>query len=132
MMFTPRALLVTGICLTAFCLLAACSRKNNLLIGRVEATVGGHTVVVTDCYRIRVPDPQPLSDKGGQSVWRYMPCRDADVWIRGEHLTVNGNDYGRLNAADAILVEHGVVSIERHGAAIQPPPHRSVVPAAFS
>jgi hypothetical protein len=42
-----------------------------------------------------------------------MPCRDADVWIRGEKLTVNGKSYGRLNPGDGVLVDHGVVSIER-------------------
>src|SRR5262249_28659148 len=106
-----RTLILTGlICITA------CSRKNNLLLGRVEATVGGHTVVVTDCYRTKVPEPQHLADQAGQAVWRYTPCRDADIWIRGEQLTVNGREYGRLNPTDGVLVDHGVVSIERHGA----------------
>jgi|SRR5882724_2976648 len=132
MTLKPRALMVTGICLIAgICLLVACSRKNNLLMGRVEANVGNHTVVVTDCYRTRVPDPQRLADEGGQSVWRYMPCRDADIWIRGEQLTVNGKEYGRLNTSDGVLVDHGVVLIERHGAAAGPIPHSSV-PAAFA
>jgi hypothetical protein len=42
-----------------------------------------------------------------------MPCRDADIWIRGEELTVNGKAYGRLNPPDTVLVDHSVVSIER-------------------
>jgi hypothetical protein len=42
-----------------------------------------------------------------------MPCRDADVWIRGEELTVNGKSYGQLNPGDSVLVDHGVVSIDR-------------------
>jgi len=29
--------------------LAACTRSNNLLLGRVEAQVRSHTVVVPDC-----------------------------------------------------------------------------------
>jgi len=58
-------------------LLFGCSRSNNLLLGRVEATVGTHTVVVTDCYRTEAPQPEKLADEGGQSVYRYMPCRDA-------------------------------------------------------
>ena len=124
-----RTLIVTGICF-----LAACSKKNNLLMGRVEANVGNHTVVVTDCYRTRVPDPQRLSDEAGHSVWRYTPCRDADIWIRGEQLTVNGKEYGRLNPADAVLVDHGIVSIERrgerHGAADQAP--QAAVQAVWS
>ena len=122
-------LVVLGICLIGICLLVTCSRKNNLLMGRVEANVGSHTVVVTDCYRTRVPEPQRLSDEAGQAVWRYMPCRDADVWIRGEQLTVNGKEYGRLNPTDGVVVDHGAVSIQRHGAAIQALPAHSAVPA---
>jgi hypothetical protein len=98
----------------AAALLSACSQSNNLLLGRVEATVGTHSVVVTDCYRTRAPEPRKLVDEGGKAVYRYMPCRDADVWIRGEELTVNGKPYGHLNPADGVLVDHGAVSIERH------------------
>src|SRR5438128_8974064 len=86
-----RDLIVTGICL-----LAACSRKNNLLMGRVESAVGTHTVVVTDCYRTSVPDPQRVSGEGATAVWRFTPCRDADIWIRADQLTVNGREYGVL------------------------------------
>jgi hypothetical protein len=84
-----------------------------LLLGRVEAEVGSHTVVVTDCYRTSVPPPQRLPDAAGQAVYRFMPCRDADVLIRGDELLVNGQTYGRLNPTDAVLVDHGVVSIQR-------------------
>ena len=90
-------------------LLSACSRSNNLLLGRVQAQVGSHTVVVTDCYRTSVPPPQRLGD----AVYRFMPCRDADVLIRGDDLLVNGQSYGRLTPADAVLVDHGVVSIRQ-------------------
>jgi len=86
----------------------ACSRRNNLLLGRVESPVGAHTVVVTDCYRTSVPGPEQVE----ATAYHYMPCRDADVWIRGEELTVNGKSYGRLNPDDGVLVDHGVVSIE--------------------
>ena len=92
-------------------LLPACSRSNNLLEGRVEALVGTHTVVVTDCYRTSVPQPQKTEDVSGQSSYRFTPCRDADVLIRGNELFVNGRAYGRLKPADAVLVDHGVVSI---------------------
>src|SRR6266513_3022363 len=85
-----------------------CSRSNNLLLGRVEATVAGHTVVVTDCYRTTVPPPKQL-----EGTAYFMPCRDADVQIRGEALTVNGSSYGHLNPRDGVLVDHGIVSI-RH------------------
>jgi hypothetical protein len=88
---------------------AACSRQNNLLLGRVESPVGTHTVVVTDCYRTSAPGPERVE----AAAYHYMPCRDADVWIRGEELTVNGKAYGRLNAGDGVLVDHGVVSIAR-------------------
>jgi hypothetical protein len=100
--------------LAAAALLSACSQSNNLLLGRVEATVGTHRVVVTDCYRSSAPEPRKLADEAGKAVYRYMPCRDADVWIRGEELTVNGKPYGHLNPADGVLVDHGAVSIERH------------------
>jgi hypothetical protein len=105
------------ICLIAVAaLLSACSQSNNLLLGRVEATVGTHNVVVTDCYRASAPQPRKLADDGGKAVYRYMPCRDADVWIRGEELTVNGKSFGNLDPADGVLVDHGVVSIERRQA----------------
>ena len=93
--------------LLSMLLLSACSRSNNLLLGRVQAQVGSHTVVVTDCYRTSVPPPQRLGD----AVYRFTPCRDADVLIRGDDLLVNGQSYGRLNPTDAVLVDHGVVSI---------------------
>jgi hypothetical protein len=92
--------------------LPACSRSNSLLLGRVEAAAGGHMVVVTDCYRTSVPPPQQLeATTAGQPVWRFTPCRDADVLIRGGELLVNGRSYGRLNPADDVLVDHGLVSI---------------------
>jgi hypothetical protein len=90
-------------------LLPSCSRRNNLLLGRVESPVGTHTVIVTDCYRTSAPGPEQID----ATVFHYMPCRDADVWIRGEELAVNGKSYGRLNPGDGVLVDHGVVSIER-------------------
>src|SRR4051794_19768691 len=89
-------------------LFAGCSKSNNLLLGRVEAHVGTHAIAVTDCYRTRAPEPQKTSDG-----YHYMPCRDADIWIRNEQLSVNGKDYGRLNTNDTVLVDHSVVSIER-------------------
>jgi len=90
-------------------LTVSCSRSNNLLLGRVESNVGTHNVVVTDCYRTHVPPPE----KTEAAVYRFMPCRDADVQIRNEELTVNGRDYGKLGPRDGVLVDHGVVSIRR-------------------
>ncbi len=89
-------------------LVGGCSRSNNLLSGRVEATVAGHSVVVTDCYRTRVPQPQAEANGA-----RFTPCRDADVLIRAEQLTVNGTPYGSLPPGARILVDHARVSIEK-------------------
>ena len=85
-----------------------CSRSNNLLFGRVEAVVAGHTVVVTDCYRTTVPPP--VQEPTGAT---FTPCRDAVVVIHSEQLTVNGTAYGPLGRAAKVLVDHGRVSIER-------------------
>ena len=88
--------------------LAACSRSNNLLLGRVESVVAGHTVVVTDCYRTSVPSP--VAEANGAT---FTPCRDAVVAIRNEQLTVNGTAYGPLAANAKVIVDHGKVSIEK-------------------
>ena len=89
---------------------SACSRSNNLLLGRVEATVGGHRVVVTDCYRTSVKPPEQVDGPGEQS-YRFTPCRDADVVIRNDELIVNGTSYGLLKQADAVTVDHGKVLV---------------------
>src|SRR5690349_13304877 len=89
---------------------SACSRSNNLVLGRVEATVGSHTVVVTDCYRTSVTRPEKVGAPSEQS-YRFTPCRDADVLIRNEELIVNGTSYGLLKQADAVTVDHGKVLI---------------------
>ena len=98
-----------GLCLVPVILLSGCSSSNNLLLGRVEATVGGHAVVVTDCYRTSVDPPQSI--EGG---YRFTPCRDADVLIRADELVVNGQSYGHVNPSDSVLVDHGVVSVNTH------------------
>ena len=85
-----------------------CSRSNNLLFGRVEAAVAGHTVVVTDCYRTMVPPP--VQEPDGAT---FTPCRDAVVVIHNEQLTVNGTTYGPLARNAKVLVDHGRVSIEK-------------------
>jgi len=82
-----------------------------MLLGKVEAMAGLHRIVVTDCYRLSVDQPQEIKGPPGESGYRYTPCRDADVLIRGEEVIVNGRSYGRIRLADAILVDHGVVSI---------------------
>lgn len=75
--------------------------------------VGSHTVVVTDCYRTSVSSPQKLDI----TSYRFVPCRDAEIVIRNEELTVNGQSYGKLKPNDGVLVDHGVVSINRRDAA---------------
>ena len=100
---------MTGLCALAAAALSAC-RSNNLLLGRVEATVGGHTVVVTDCYRTSVPPPEQSAGTEG-TVYHFKPCRDAEVTIRSERLTVNGQTYGPLNPGDSVTVDHGRVLI---------------------
>ena len=87
--------------------LAGCSSSNNILLGRVEAVVAGHPVVVTDCYRTSVP--QPVVEPTGAT---FTPCRDAVVVIRGEQLTVNGTSYGSLTPKARVLVDHGGVSVK--------------------
>jgi len=88
--------------------LVGCSRSNNVLLGRVENTAGAHKIVVTDCYRTDVPRPEQLP----QATWHYAPCRDADIWIRGDELEVNGRAYGKIAPAASVLVDHGVVSVK--------------------
>jgi hypothetical protein len=102
-----RPILLITVALTV----SSCSRSNNLFLGEVEAQVGQHTVRVTDCYRTSVPPPERLPDVNAQPVYRFVPCRDADVRIQGEELTVNGQSYGRIGETDAVLVDHGKVSV---------------------
>jgi hypothetical protein len=100
-------------CVFAAGLAVGCSQSNNLLFGRVEADVAGHTVAVTDCYRTRVPPPETITSPGDSPTHRFAPCRDAVVIIKNDELTVNGRSYGKLGARDAVLVDHGVVSINK-------------------
>ena len=88
--------------------MAGCSSSNNILLGRVEAVVAGHPVVVTDCYRTSVP--RPVVEATGAT---FTPCRDAVVVIRGEQLTVNGTTYGPLTPNAKVVVDHGRVLIQK-------------------
>ena len=94
----------------------ACSRSNNLLFGRVETTVGGHPVIVTDCYRTSVAPPVMLTDATGKVAgYRFAPCRDAVIELRsGDDLVVNGVAYGRVRPGDRIMVDHGRVLVNDH------------------
>jgi hypothetical protein len=77
-------------------LLSGCSKSNNLLLGKVEATVGGHDVVITDCYGTSVPKPEQLPDGGGKFAYHWMPCRNDDVVVTNDVLIVNGTTYEKL------------------------------------
>ncbi len=96
-----------GVLIVSVTLLMGCSRSNNVLLGRVEAVVGEHRVVVTDCYRTSVPPPKQLPDlSDGKHVYQFMPCRDANVLIRGDELIVNETSYGPLKQGASVLVDH--------------------------
>lgn len=99
--------------LIAACALAAwaCVNPIDLVQGRVTAEVAGHHVIVTDCYRTSPPGPERLPDENGAPVYRYAPCKDAVVILRGTDLTVNGTAYGTLGDGDEIVVDHGRVLI---------------------
>jgi hypothetical protein len=95
--------------------LSACSKSNNLLLGRVETVLGAHTVVVTDCYRTSVSSPQASRDSvDGSLIYRFMPCKDAEVIIHNEHLIVNGLGYESLSPGDTVIVDHGQVLVNTH------------------
>ncbi|HVG29547.1 MAG TPA: hypothetical protein VM864_07590 [Pyrinomonadaceae bacterium] len=109
-----RSVTIFAACLLGAAASVSCSRSNNVLLGRVEARVGGHAVVVTDCYRTDVPAPQKVgaaADGARAETYRFTPCRDADILIRGEELSVNGTRYGRLRPGDSVTVDHGRVLI---------------------
>ena len=96
--------------LLAFLVLTlACSHSNNLLLGEVRGKLASHKVIVTDCYRTSVPQPTITA---ARQTWE--PCRDASIVIEGEQLAVNGKGYGKLNLGDSVLVDHGVVSVQRN------------------
>jgi hypothetical protein len=100
-------------CLIAAAASVSCGRSNNVVLGRVEARVGSHAVVVTDCYRTDVPAPQKVegSADGARATYRFTPCRDADILIRDEELSVNGTRYGLLQPGDSVTVDHGKVLV---------------------
>jgi hypothetical protein len=113
---------VTCILVACIAMQFACSRSNNLLLGRVESTVAGHRIEVTDCYRTSVPPSRQLPDlPDGKKVYEFMPCRDADVVIHGDELIVNGTSYGNLKQGDVITVDHGKVLINEHAALANSP-----------
>lgn len=104
MQLSPRSAAIA----TALIALAACSRDNNVLMGRVETDMGGHRVTVTDCYRFF---GSPQLEKLGAGYYRYAPCKGSMVVMRGDTLFVNGFEHGTLAAGDSVTVDHGNVRI---------------------
>lgn len=92
-------------------LIGACSKSNNILLGRVEEKVGSHIVIVTDCFKTSVPPPQLLKSASDKPFYRFTPCLDADVVIDGDQLIVNGRSYGAIKQTDTVLVDHGKVLV---------------------
>ena len=92
----------------ALLMLAACSRSNNVLLGRVEADINGHRVAVANCYQFfGIPEPQKI----GEGSYRYAPCKDTVIALQGNSLFVNGTAYGDLGPDDSVTVDHGKVLI---------------------
>lgn len=104
--------LVGGLCAL---LLNMCSGANNPLMGVVQADMAGHTIVVTDCYRLDAPQAEYMPfDGSGPDTWRFAPCRDTEILIDGDQLTVNGVRYGAVAPGDEIVVDHGYVYVNGH------------------
>jgi len=122
-----------GILFALIAIATTCSRSNNVLEGRVQAQVADHVVVVTDCYRTSVPSSERLDNTAdGQPTYRFAPCRDAVIELRGAELVVNGTSYGRVKPADAITVDHGRVLINGRAATATGTPAKSNTPASVS
>ncbi len=93
-------------------LASGCARLDSVVLGHVQATVAGYHVSVTDCYRTTIPEPErPSSLADGTQVYRWAPCRDAQIVIRGRTLVVNDREIQTLRPGDEILVDHGKVSV---------------------
>jgi hypothetical protein len=101
--------------LSAAVVVTGCSKSNSVLLGRVEANLGTHPIIVTDCYRTSVPSTQMTKDPvDGTVVYRWAPCVDADVVIHHDLLMVNGKAYKRLSPGDTIIVDHVQVLVNTH------------------
>ena len=130
---TTCNLIEGGILLSLIAIATTCSPANNLLEGRVQAQVGNHIVVVTDCYRTSVPSPEQLDNTpDGQPTYGFAPCRDAVVELRGAELVVNGTSYGEVKPRDTIAVDHGRVLINDRAATATATAGRSTTPASVS
>jgi methylthioribose-1-phosphate isomerase len=107
MAFPTRGTISTvGIIAMSCAALSACDVQNNQLIGRVEADIDRHQVVVTHCYTKQLA--KVLSTDDGDS---WTPCKNAAVVIKDGMLFVNGESYGKLGDGDSVLVEDGKAKI---------------------
>jgi len=107
MAFPARGTISTATIVAVSCAaLSACDVQNNQLIGRVEADIDRHQVVVTHCYTKHLA--KVISTDDGDS---WTPCKDATIVIKNEMLYVNGESYGQLGQGDAVLVENGRAKI---------------------
>lgn len=107
MTFPQRGAIRTTAAIAIVCTaLSACDAQNNQLLGRVEADIDRHQVVVTHCYTKDLA--KVLSTDDGDS---WTPCKNAVVVIKDGMLYVNGESYGQLGEGDAVLVEDGRAKI---------------------
>ena len=107
MSFPAKSVISTATIVTISCVsLSACDVQNNQLIGRVEADIDRHQVVVTHCFTKQLAKVQSTDD--GDS---WTPCKNAAVVIKDEMLYVNGESYGQLAEGDSVLIENGRAKI---------------------
>lgn len=108
-----RVTLFVNSCLV-FTLFPACnSSQQNALLGKQQATIGGHTIVVTDCYRTDKAQAETVIDDKGATVYRFAPCKDANIEIRNEQLIVNGKSYGQIKAGVSVTLDHHQLLVNR-------------------
>ncbi len=106
----PLAKLALSVC--SMLLLQSCNTTiHDEVFGVEQATINGHTIVVTDCYRLGKQQPQTIEDAPGKSIHRFTPCRDVDILLKYEELIVNGTSYGVLNKGDRVTLDHHKVLI---------------------
>lgn len=107
MAFRARGTISTATIVAISCIaLSACDVQNNQLLGRVEAEIDRHQVVVTNCYTKQLA--KVVSTDEGDS---WTPCKNAAVVIKDGTLFVNGESYGQLSEGDGVLVENGRAKI---------------------
>ena len=107
MAFPARGTISIATIVAILCVaLSACDVQNNQLLGRVEADIDRHQVVVTHCYTKQLA--KVISTDDGDS---WTPCKNAAVVIKDGTLFVNGESYGQLADGDGVLVENGKAKI---------------------